>query len=68
MWCDTVLASKIAYGIVIYSGKETRMSMSKKSPKIKMGKTDAELNFLSKLLFSFMLVLAVISLLMKYFH
>jgi len=32
MWADTVLASKIAYGMAIYTGKETRMSLSKKKP------------------------------------
>jgi len=37
MWADTVLASKQALGLVIFIGKETRMAMSKKKPKVKTG-------------------------------
>jgi phospholipid-translocating ATPase len=66
LWADTVLASKIAYGMAIYTGKETRMSMSKKKPSVKIGKTDIELNFISKLLFAYMVLLSVVLLLGKF--
>ena len=56
MWADTVLASKSAIGMCIYIGKETRMSMSKKKPRVKVGQTDNDLNFTTKILFGTMVV------------
>jgi phospholipid-translocating ATPase len=60
MWANTVLAAGEAIGLVIYTGKETRMQMNARSPRTKIGKTDEEINRLSMFLFCFVLILALI--------
>ena len=45
---------------VIFTGKETRMSMNSKVGRIKIGVLDLELNFLSKLLFFMMALISFI--------
>ena len=52
MWTSTVLASQKIIGIVIYTGKETRVQMNSSTPKVKFGILDHELNLL---LYSFFL-------------
>lgn len=60
LWADTVVASQgFVLGLVIYTGKDTRSAMNKKSARSKMAQLDNEVNFLSKLLFSMMGVLAL---------
>jgi phospholipid-translocating ATPase len=46
--------------MVIYTGREMRSVMNTRDARNKTGRIDAELNFLSKVLFGFMCVLAVI--------
>ena len=46
-------------GLVVYTGRETRSAMNKKEPRSKMAQLNNEVNFLSKLLFSLMGVLAL---------
>lgn len=58
MWANTVLASGKILGLVIYTGRETRMSMNSRSPKTKSGKIDNEINRISILLFIMMLSLS----------
>lgn len=58
MWCNTVLSAGKVLAIVIFTGRETRSSMNSRDPRTKVGKIDMELNFLSKVLFGFMAVVA----------
>lgn len=58
MWANTVLAAGEAVGLVVYTGRETRIQMNARSPRTKVGKTDEEINLLSVLLFCFVMVLA----------
>ena len=53
--------------MVIYVGRETRMSMSAKVSKSKFGKLDNEINYLSKLLFAYMLVLSFVIMILRGF-
>ena len=58
LWANTVLASGKIYALVIFVGSETRMSMNSREVREKMGRLDNELNFLSKLLFLFMVLMS----------
>ena len=59
MWANTVLASQgFVIGLVVYTGPQTRSQMNSKSPQSKVCLVDKEINFLSKILFSFLMVLA----------
>lgn len=60
IWANTVLATGTLLGLVIYSGKETRMSMNSRSPTVKYGKLDQEINYMSFLLLIFMISMAAI--------
>ena len=60
LWANTVLTAGKIYALVLYTGEETRMSMNSELPRTKIGKLDVELNFLSKLLFVFMLFISII--------
>ena len=59
------MASEKAIGIVIYTGKETRVQMNSSAPKIKFGILDFELNYLNKLLFGIMVILSGVITLFK---
>ena len=65
LWANTIMASKRALGIVIYTGKETRMQMNTSIAKTKFGKLDLEINLLSKVLFALMIVLSLVMILIK---
>ena len=56
MWANTILTSGKIIGIVIYTGKETRISMNSRRPRTKVGIFDQEINFLSKMDFLFMVI------------
>lgn len=60
MWANTVLAAGKIYGMVIYTGKETRMAMNSRPARTKVGTLDNEINYLSKLLFVLMVILSLI--------
>lgn len=60
LWANTAVASGSVLAIVIYTGKETRMALNSRAPRSKTGKTDLELNFISKILFLFMLIVAAV--------
>lgn len=69
MWANTVLASQgFVIGLVTYTGRETRTQMNQKSPRSKMCLLDIEVNFLSKLLFFLMGMLAAIITLLNGLH
>jgi len=60
MWADTVLASPgYVIGVIVYSGKHTRSQMNTKIAQSKMCLLDIEVNFLSKILFSFLVILSI---------
>ena len=59
MWANTVLASSLAVGIVIFTGKETRAQKNSSEPQNKFGALDIEINVISKALFVFMIVCAL---------
>ncbi|KAI6203569.1 hypothetical protein M3Y94_00572600 [Aphelenchoides besseyi] len=65
MWANTVLASGRAVGLVIYVGNETRGALGTTLPESKVGLLDLEVNNLTKILFCFVIVLAVTMVIMK---
>ena len=65
LWANTVVASGEAVGLVLYSGKETRIQMGIKKPETKFGRIDYEINFLSKLLFGFSLTMSILILILS---
>jgi phospholipid-translocating ATPase len=61
MWQNTVLASQgYVYGMVVYTGRETRSNMSSKKPRSKVGSIDLQINYLSKILFTLMILLSFV--------
>ena len=59
IWANTVLASPgYILGMVLHTGKETRMAMNTTPPRQKVGKLDMEVNWMSKVLFVGMVMLA----------
>ena len=67
MWSSTVLASKKAFGLVIYTGNETRARMNSSVPKMKIGILDNELNNINIYLFIIMCFLSFIITSLKHF-
>jgi phospholipid-translocating ATPase len=68
MWMNTVVASGSAYGLVVYTGTETRAAMNTSHPKTKDGITDQELNVKSKILFLILALLALTMVSLKGFQ
>lgn len=68
LWSNTVVASGSALGVVIYTGAETRSVMNTSQPPSKVGLLDLEVNTLTKLLFSAVIVLSVVMLALKGFE
>eukprot|EP00347_Sterkiella_histriomuscorum_P018769 403344250 len=61
VWANCIMASQgFIYGMVVYTGNETRYKMNSQAPSSKVGKTDLEINHLTKFLFVLMLVVALI--------
>lgn len=60
LWGNCFLANGKAVAMVVYTGREMRSVMNTSMARTKMGRTDAEINYLSKVLFVFMCILAVI--------
>ena len=56
MWAQSTLVKGEIYGMVIYTGDDTKLMMSKVRHNPKRSKVDNELNTLSKVLFSIMFV------------
>ena len=65
MWANTVLASSKALGLVVYVGNETRMQMNNRETRSKFGKLEMEINFLTKVLFLYLVLICVIMVLLK---
>ena len=59
VWANTVLASTgWILGLVLHTGKETRMAMNVHEPRMKIGQVDLEINRLSKILFCMMTIIS----------
>ena len=69
MWANTVLASSgFVLGLIVYTGKETRAQMNAKSPSSKVGLIDYEINYLAKVLFLLMVIMAGTIVALNGFH
>lgn len=64
MWANTVLANGTIWGIIIYTGKESRSVMNSSRASAKFGLVDNELNRLSKILFLMLLLMSLVNLLL----
>jgi magnesium-transporting ATPase (P-type) len=51
MWANSVLASGVATGVVVHTGRETRAAANSAPPRSKVGSIDLQVNSLAKLLF-----------------
>ncbi|KAL8439058.1 hypothetical protein Efla_003187 [Eimeria flavescens] len=58
LWANTVVASGTVFGLVIYTGRETRASMNASQAKTKVGLFDLEVNLMSKVLFGVLCLLS----------
>ncbi|XP_052232597.1 probable phospholipid-transporting ATPase IIB [Dreissena polymorpha] len=65
LWANTVVASGTALGVVVYTGGESRSVMNTSQPQSKVGLLDLEINTLTKVLFSAVVVLAVVMMVLK---
>mmetsp|Transcript_40464 Transcript_40464/g.53065 ORF Transcript_40464/g.53065 Transcript_40464/m.53065 type:complete len:286 (+) Transcript_40464:533-1390(+) len=69
MWANTVLASQhLILGLVVYTGRETRSQMNQRVAQNKTCLLDEEVNFLSKLLFIFLLSVSLLLTALNGFH
>lgn len=68
LWANTVVASGQAVGVVIYTGIETRSVMNNLEARSKVGSIDLELNYITKLLFAAVVVLAFAMVFLQDFH
>ena len=69
MWANTVLASQgYVIGLVVYCGRQTRAQMNAKLPSSKMCLLEEEVNFLSKMLFIFLMSLSAVITMLNGFH
>ena len=59
LWRGVKMASGRAILLVIYTGKETKLSMNSKDSGNKFGILDQQLNFFSKILFFILLLLSI---------
>lgn len=60
LWSSTILTKGTAVGVVVYTGKETRVAMNSNQAQAKFGICDEELNFLSKLMFILMILISLV--------
>ena len=60
LWANMKLASGEAIGVVIYVGKETRIELNNKETEAKFGRTDEDINTLTKYLFFILILLSLI--------
>lgn len=68
LWANTVIASGRAVGVVIYTGSETRSVMNNLEARSKIGSIDLDLNYITKLLFGAVVVLAFAMVFLQNFH
>ena len=58
LWTNTVITSGKSIGLVIFTGKHTRCAMNSRKPRYKNGIFDEEVNFIAKLIFLIMVIMA----------
>eukprot|EP00127_Corallochytrium_limacisporum_P006178 Clim_evm17s220 gene=Clim_evmTU17s220 len=68
LWANTVLSAGTAIGLVIYTGPETRAAMNNSSVPSKFGRFDTQVNDLSKILFVFTLLMALMMVILRGFY
>ena len=60
LWANTMITSGKSIGVILYTGKHTKMALNTRKPRNKTGIFDAEINYISKLLFGIMAILAAL--------
>lgn len=65
LWANMKIASGEVLGVVIYTGKETRIELNNRETEIKFGKTDEEVNTMNKYLFMILGILSAIILVLS---
>lgn len=68
LWANTVITSGKVIGLVLYTGKDTRMEKNSKAPRTKVGIFDMEINYISKLLFVLMMLISLLLQIFKGFY
>ncbi|KAK1442221.1 putative phospholipid-transporting ATPase [Babesia gibsoni] len=58
LWMNTIVAAGSVYGLVIYIGKEVRASLNARRARYKIGCFDWEVNLMTKVLFSILLIMS----------
>lgn len=59
IWMGMNIAHGEVWAMVIYCGSETKIQLNKKTPRTKWGRTDSEINTLSKVLFGVLLAISI---------
>ncbi|OCT60169.1 probable phospholipid-transporting ATPase IIA [Xenopus laevis] len=67
LWASTVIASGTVVGVVVYTGREQRSVMNTSNPRSKIGLFDLELNCLTKILFSALIVVSLVMVALQHF-
>ena len=65
LWANTVLATGKVLGLIVFTGKETKIQKSVRKPVVKLGKIDREINVLSVFLFIVMVVISLVIVLLS---
>lgn len=65
LWANMKIASGEVLGIVIYCGKETRIELNNRETEMKYGKTDEEVNQMTKYLFTILAILSFLILILS---
>lgn len=65
LWANMKVASGEVLGVVIYTGKETRIELNNRETDMKYGKTDEEVNTMNKYLFMILGILSAIILVLS---
>ena len=60
LWANMKIASGEVLGLVIYTGKETRIELNNSDAESKYGKTDEEVNTMTKYLFMILTIISVL--------
>ncbi|KAM4623210.1 putative phospholipid-transporting ATPase IIA [Discoglossus pictus] len=67
LWASTVIASGTVVGVVLYTGREQRSVMNASNPRSKIGLFDLEVNCLTKILFSALIVVSLVMVALQHF-
>ena len=65
LWATSVLANNKCLAIIIFTGQETRMQMNNQKQRSKFGKIDQEINYITKVLFIYLIIIAFLMVLFK---